>query len=151
MTRVIFCWLEGRVLDEKSQDSLLSLPFNVPCALDRGFLIPGPTFEQCRGGMAVPLLSFCDSSWGRARCLWLMLLAAGGVGLSGLCCLKDPGGGLSVQMLCGSVSGYRDSSKRNGLISKLRGAFHSLANSAVLLGGSAVTSGCCSCTGDHKQ
>lgn len=44
-------------------------------------------------------------------------------------------------MLCRSVSGYGDSSKCNSLICKLRGTFHSLANSAVLLGAFAVTSG----------
>lgn len=83
-----------------------------------------------------------------------MLLAAGVEGrgkLLGVCSLKATGEGLRIQVLCGSVSGYGDSSKCNGLICKLRGTFHSLANSAVLLGGFAVTSGCCPCMGNHKQ
>ena len=64
---------------------------------------------------------------------------------------EGSGEGFSIQVLCGSVNGYGDRSERNGLICKLRGAFHSLANSAVLLGGLAVTCGCCSCKGNHTR
>lgn len=71
-------------------------------------------------------------------------------GLLRIHCLKETGEALHVQLFHGSVNAYVDSSQHNGLIRTLHGAFYSLANSAVLLGGFAVTFGCCSCMGNYE-
>lgn len=52
--------------------------------------------------------------------------------------LNETGEALNIQLLCGSVNAYGDSSQHNGPIRKLQGAFYSLANSAILLGGFAL-------------
>lgn len=103
--------------------------------------------------MTASLLSFHDS-WCDRTYLWFMLLVVGEgrreEGLLRIHCLKETGEALHIQLFHGSVNAYVDSSQHNGLIRTLHGAFYSLANSAVLLGGFAVTFGCCSCMGNYE-
>lgn len=53
-------------------------------------------------------------------------------------------------MFCGFVNGYGDSSKYNGLISKLWGVFYFLVNLVIFLGGLVVIFGCCFCIGNYE-